>query len=66
MILFDFLSSTPTVAFFKTSKYPPGLDNAANCSGSPIAFITKGAPTFSPLISIIFPPQDMLLVGTNL
>ena len=65
-MLFDFFKSTPTVALFKTSKYPPGLDNAASCSGSPIAFITNGAPTFSPLISIIFPPQTILLVGTNL
>ena len=46
-MLFDFFSSTPMLYPFNVSRYPPGLDNAASCSGSPIAFITNGAPTFS-------------------
>ena len=66
VILFDFFNSAPTLAFFNISKYPPGLDSPANCSGSPIAFITKGVPTFSPLISMIFPPHEMLVVVTSL
>ena len=66
MILLDFFNSTPILAFFSISKYPPCLDKADNCSGNPIALITNGAPTFSPLISIMFPPQEILLVGINL
>ena len=65
-MLFDFLSSTPMLYPFSVSKYPPGLDNAASCSGNPIAFITNGAPTFSLFISIILPPHIIPVVGTIL
>ena len=66
VILFDFFKSAPTLAFLNNSKYPPGLDKPANCSGRPIAFITNGTPTFSPFISIIFPPHEIPVVGTIL
>ena len=65
-LLFDFFNSASTLYPLNNSKYPPCLDNPANCSGSPIALITNGAPTFSPLISIRFPPQEIPVVGTIL
>ena len=65
-MLLDFFSSAPILYSFKVCKYPPGLESAANCSGSPIAFITNGAPIFSLFTSIIFPPHIIPLVGTIL
>lgn len=65
-MLFDFFSSTPMLYPFNVSKYPPGLDSAASCSGKPIAFITNGAPTFSWLMSMMFPPHIIPVVGTIL
>ena len=43
---------------------PPGLSNASfSSSGFPIAFIIKGAPTFSPFSCVIFHEQIIAVEG---